>query len=1105
VSQQLSLLGDDREPTAAPVRTVEAFDEPVAAGRQLPRELIRASAGSGKTYQISSSIIELLALGERPDEVFASTFTRKAASEILERVLARLAAAALGEKAAAELAEDTRMPGAGPAFWLTVLERTVRELHRLNIGTLDAFFMRSVRSFGHDLGLPPGWTIADTPTIERLRAEALGDVLRQTDGGVLVELVRAISRDRVRNSVHGGLLREAKVLLELNDALDPAVGDPWAGLDAIAAQAPADTRAAREDLAARIAALEPPPTKKGTPDSRWTKNFHKAADALRRGAWEDLVCDGICAKVVSGDSSYCGRTIEDEVHALFTEACELARAVIAVRLAAQAHALRRFTALLAAAVERRRQSAGAYEFGDLARLLADADATGNRDELFYRLDMQTRHMLLDEFQDTSLPQWEALEPLVGEILAGHEGERAALIVADPKQSIYGWRGASPTIVEHVRREYALPVRTLAMSWRSSQVVLDTVNHIFDALEGLSIWEDDPVGAAVAAEWKQGFAEHVAAKLQRPGYTALHVGPRDEGRGQSRPLLCRRAAELTAELHAASPGRSIGVLTRTNATVARILLELKQLGVAASGEGGNPLTDAAPVEAILALLTMADHPGDRIARYLVGTTPLAEVVGFHNWDDDRAARRVAHRTRAQLVEQGYGATLAGIVDRLGDACDARERRRLAQLVELAFRYDDDATLRPADFVRLVREERVEDPSGAGVRVMTVHQSKGLEFDIVVLPDLDAPLTRGTGGKPLAYRPTPTSRVTRIFPPVKKELRPLFHDVPELGAAIDQAHAAAMSDALSGLYVALTRARYALHIVVRADGEKASTAKTSACIVREALAREMPAVEGEILAEHGEPDWHQVPEPGEPEGDDAPVDDRAPPEPASDLAEAVHAAEALLRAGPLLREGARRSRVLPRRSPSDLEGGNEIDLRHVLRLEGAASAERGTIAHAWFECVGWLDDGVPGDDELRRVARRIAPHLPEPELDALLERFRGWLRDPVVVEALTRPGTGSVEVEREVPFIRREGDIVVEGIIDRLVLERTDGRVTGAEIIDFKTDAVERGDGATLDARVAFYRPQIEAYRRAVAGMYGLRPEQVRARLLFVSAGEARQVD
>ena len=100
--------------------------------------------------------------------------------------------------------------------------------------------------------------------------------------------------------------------------------------------------------------------------------------------------------------------------------------------------------------------------------------------------------------------------------------------------------------------------------------------------------------------------------------------------------------------------------------------------------------------------------------------------------------MASRIRIQLLKDGYGPTLGRWVHELAPRCDAPEVQRLLQLVELGHRWDERATLRPTDFTRYVSGEAVEDPSSAWVQVMTVHQSKGLEFDAVVLPELYASL-------------------------------------------------------------------------------------------------------------------------------------------------------------------------------------------------------------------------------------------------------------------------------------------------------------------------------------------------------------------------------
>jgi len=798
---------------------------------------------------------------------------------------------------------------------------------------------------------------------------------------------------------------------------------------------------------------------------------------VEQGDWEALLCQTLCQRARAPGGVYDRVPVPDEICDALAEARALARGEIARRLARRGRTLGELGRRFADALERRQRERGIYGFGDLTRLLGGEDPLCGREDLHYRLDARIRHLLLDEFQDTSLAQWEALSPLVDELLSGHADERAATIVADPKQSIYGWRGGEPLLVRRVGEWYALRDEVLARSWRSSQTVLDFVNTVFADPGANGVFSGDARGSAVAADWGRDFAPHVAAK-RLPGHVVVEVGPDDEGRGSDRPLLCRRAAARVAALRAAHPGRSIGVLTRTNRAVARLIYELRALDVPASEEGGNPLTDSAAVATVLALLRLADHPGDRIARYHVARTPLGAAVGLQNFDDSDAAARIGERLRRDLVERGYGPTLARIAARVRGHCDAREARRLDQLVELAFRYDARATLRPTDFVRLVESERVEAPTGAEVRVMTVHQSKGLEFDLVVLPELDASLVRAYTG-PLAYRPDPTGRITHLFPYVSEGVRAEFDDVPELAAAADQSRAARLRDALSGVYVALTRARHALHLLIAPDGRNGIGKSCSAAnLIRHALGAKAPAAEGDVLHESGDPAWS----------------DRLPPPGAQVEADSAGVAPAIRLAPPT------GLRALARVTPSGLAHSGPGSVPAVLRIDTTAMDE-GTLVHAWMEAIGWIEDGEPADATLRRVARRTAPHLRPDRLEALLARFRGWLATPSIRAALSRAEyAAGAMVRREVAFVAAEGDGLLEGFIDRLVLvPAADGAPQRAEVLDFKTDRIEPGDRGALDTRAAAYRPQLDAYRRGVHAAFGIPPERVTAKLLFLHAG------
>jgi ATP-dependent helicase/nuclease subunit A len=1063
-----------------------------------PRELVLASAGSGKTFRVSSGIIALLARGEAPDDIFASTFTRKAAGEILDRVLLRVAIAALEPKEARELAvhagliaEDAPAAVAKEydcTFWARVLQRSVRKLHRMNIGTLDAFFLRIVAAFGHELGMPTQWNIGNETTSARLRSLALQDVLRRHDASVLLPLIRSITKNPLTRSLHDGLLRKLKTLVAVHHALNPAVADHWSGFDGEAAGA--DESALERErlrLVAAVATLSVPRTKEGKPRTHYVNNLEKMQDALSAGDWAKFLGLGL-VKGTRETGRFSSIDVPADIAALIDEAWVLARQEVALRMARRSHALGRFAELYAEAVERRRAELGAYEFDDITRLLGGEDPLGARADLYYRLDARTKHVLLDEFQDTSVPQWTAIEPLADELLSGHE-DRGALIVADPKQSIYGWRGGTPDLVRHLQDTYALGRAHLNLSWRSSRDVLEFVNDVHMRLGDLEVWgrDGDAESArhlAVAVDWLQDYRVHKPAK-DLPGYVEVRIGPEDDEPGESRPRLMRYAATEVKRLLAEAPGRSIGVLTRTNAAVARMMLNLKDLGIHASEEGGNALTDAAPVVAILALLRMSDNPGNMVARYHVARSPLGGVIGYTDHTDASTTLQHTSALRRRLLDDGYGATVTAMADSLRPFADAREQRRLAQLGELAFRFDSDATLRPSDFVSFVRHERVEDPVAATVRVMTVHQAKGLEFDIVVLPELDAPLVQGRYSDVLSFRDRPGAPVTRAFPYVGKALRALFPMLQELEAAVEQAFRNELRDGLSTMYVALTRAKHALHIIAKPNQ---GNGRTGARTILRALVPDMDNFsEGQIVWRGGNADWpDRLRAKEEREQKDAHVEVEVQ----------------LSHVPPLkLRPSTTRMRALPRRSPSQLEGGGRVDLGMILRLSPAAA--RGSIAHRWFEAITWLDDGTPTDEELRTLAVEVQTSLDSAHVDALIADFRGWLELPHFKRLLSRSGwlPGS-DAEREVPFITRSGDVLVEGFMDRLVLTREAGRVVSAAVIDFKTDVVSAA--ADVQQRAAHYRPQIDAYRRAVGGMYGLEERAVQGWLVFLEAGQIVEV-
>ncbi len=144
-------------------------------------------------------------------------------------------------------------------------------------------------------------------------------------------------------------------------------------------------------------------------------------------------------------------------------------------------------------------------------------------------------------------------------------------------------------------------------------------------------------------------------------------------------------------------------------------------------------------------------------------------------------------------------------------------------------------------------------------------------------------------------------------------------------------------------------------------------------------------------------------------------------------------------------------------------------------------------------------MPEDEDLRRIARELRPRITDDDLGRLLTDFHGWLEKPTVRETLSRTAYGEeARVETELAFAVRAGDAVMRGLIDRLILLGPPDSPHSAEVIDFKTDVVAQ-DSEELEGRAAFYAPQLQAYREAVASAFGLGLESVTGRLVFLEAG------
>lgn len=1049
------------------------------AQQRLAHTLIRASAGTGKTFQLSNRYLALAADGQALDSILAATFTRKAAGEILDRILTRLAEAALDPVRAAELARHVGRPALDARQCLALLRQMVRHLHRIRTGTLDSFFLQIAKSFALELQLPLGWQILDDVYDTLLRGEAIRAVLRKETTGDVVRMMNLLTKGDAARSVSQQIHDLVKELYGLYTETSESA---WQCVPRMKPLTPVELAAAVEAAAAI------PLSGKQLSDTR-----NKDLDAVRVGDWQSLLKKGVAKKVFEGADMFGKTKLSEDLINAYQPLLRHAKAMLLGQIANQTeatwHLLQRFDE----AYRRLKDERRALRFEDVTRRLAAADVAARLEDVVYRLDAHVAHLLLDEFQDTSPPQWRVVSPFARVVTENPAG--SFFCVGDVKQAIYGWRGGVAEIFETLREELPnLELQSLNQSFRSSPVVIDTVNRVFENLAANVVLQDH---REAAARWGKRFATHSTALSALPGYCRMIAAPpAPEGEKQTGVTLAFAADEIE-RIHGEAPGCSLGVLVRRNAAVARLIFELRRRKIEASEEGGNPLVDSPAVQLVLSLLTLADHPGSRTARFHVANSSLGPKLGLPDHADDAAAWRLAQAVRSQLLDDGYGRTLYGWAAELAGSCDRRDLNRLMQLVELAYAYENSATTRPDDFVRLVRQKRVEDPTSAPVRVMNVHQSKGLQFDIVVLPELDARLA-GQPPQVVVGRPTPSSPAERVCRYVSKELRSILPR--PLQDMFEAHHGQVVQESLCLLYVAMTRAIHALHLIVSPskESEKRLSA-TFAGLLRAALADGARAEPGKVLYEHGDPRWHE----------------KLPPAAATAAVTPPAPTVVRLAAAPV-----RPLRGLDRRSPSQLEGGGPVRLEQQLQLETKA-LDRGTLVHAWFALVEWLDDGEPDDRALNTIA--ADPRFRALDVPSLKASFRQAIQKPAIRAALIRTtyatsqgGAASNAIQaaptvarprwdvwRERPFAVRDGDAILSGTFDRLVTLYDGDQPVGADVLDYKTDVVA-ADEAALESRVEFYRPQLLAYRKAAAALLGLDASRITARLAFLEPGIVRNV-
>ncbi len=828
--------------------------------------LIEASAGTGKTWTIAALYLRLV-LGHggpdghgrplSPPEILVMTFTRAATRELSDRIRQRLleAAQAFRQPPAAGKVDDflAELLGAFPdeaqrrqAAWRLAL--AAESMDEASIHTIDAWCQRTLREHAFDSGslfdeelvadeeallieaVQDYWrqqcyplerqqleqVLAVWPDVEALRRD-VKDLLAQgagqvgSEGSLIDALARAqAERDRQRDAIRAQWVTHTEELLDFVLSQDPPGKKGWNG-----------RKFSVSKMAGWLGEL-----------AAWTRGeSDQLLPALTKTAWERFTPEGLadCWAACSGMPQL-PRACQE-----FARLKHQLEALPGPAVAARLHA----AACVARRLQQLKFQAGRFGFADMLERLHAALQGDSGASLRQRILAQHPVALIDEFQDTSPLQYGIFDRIYQ--AGANRREQALLLIGDPKQSIYGFRGAD--IYSYLQARQATEGRhyALRINYRSTEALMGAVNHCFLHAEaeretgafGFCSAAGNPLPyVEVAAKGRE--ERWVGADGQLPALTLAHdLEPRSTK--AIRKLFAARCAEqITGWLNDPSNGfarddgrferlrpRDIAVLVRTGKEAAAVRFALQRRGVASvylsdldsvfQSEEARDLVhwlrgvatpqDAALVRAALALRTL--------------DLSLAELDALFADDEafDRQALRLRELQQAWKT-QGVLAMLRQSLHRFDLAArwlaqDGGERRltnflHLAELLQNASRelegeqalirwlqhqIDERAQQGEEQVVRLESDDDL-------VKIVTVHKSKGLEYPVVCLPF-------GTSFREVTRQLTRSATL-----PGTDGAREL---VLQLGEAdLERADRERLREDLRLLYVAMTRPRHAIWI-------------------------------------------------------------------------------------------------------------------------------------------------------------------------------------------------------------------------------------------------------------------------------------------------------
>lgn len=835
----------------------------------------RASAGSGKTFTLAVEYISLLVKDpENYQHILAVTFTNKATQEMKMRILSQLYGIANSLQSSQQyfnkVKEKTNMPDAvirnNARAALTLL------IHRYNnfrILTIDAFFQQVLRNLAHELGQTANLRV--DLNNEEITERAVDQMIESLEKGQpVLQWISTYINNSIEDDNGWNIIGKIKtfgtnIFKDFYKAHEANLKEQLSNAD--------DFKVYETTLRKRRNDIRKTFNSKARSILNEIKNANLDIPSNYRSGLYKYLTDSAIAPLTNKPlkagvlkanespqnwtSSKCAKADKQQIQTLAAEVLSAQlRELIdynndnwnefqSIQLTLSHLSELRLLHAIADAVDNLTKDTNRFMLSNTQALLKELIADSDTPFIFERIGARLKHVMIDEFQDTSTIQWQNFQVLLANCMAQELSQN--LIVGDIKQSVYRWRQGDWGILNNIEKSFAhqkIRLETLDYNYRSEKRIIDFNNAFWEqcvANTAKEVAQDD----AEKAEIVQKAYEDVAQKTHKTtenGFVKISLYPSKSMKEAVLEELIETIKELFNNGYGGKNQSKIAILVRSKSNIQDIVNALLQ----AFGNEINIVSDEAfrldaslSVNIIVSAMHLLTHPDDVLTRGklvklynqevlkkpLTDTDLLVSINGSNNIDtkniDKKERRKLAtEQQMAKLNSQLppeyvanrellLGLPIVDLVDKLFmlfglDQLEGQSSY-ICTLYDTLNDFLKDHTADIDDFINewenSLSSKTIQSDEIEGIRIMTIHKSKGLEFDNVIIPFCNWEMEKkGTLWCETKNKPAPYNKLPLL--PIDFSRDKLIGTVFE--DDYKEEHFQNIVDNLNLLYVAFTRA-------------------------------------------------------------------------------------------------------------------------------------------------------------------------------------------------------------------------------------------------------------------------------------------------------------